>query len=487
MSSLRTALVGLLAAGLVLGLLVLTGILTSDHVEHRALEATSVLVIGWSFIGTGLFAWYRRPQNRIGVLMTAVGFTWLLGGFAWANIPGPFVAGSMIGSLPITILVHMALSFPSGRLEGTVARCIVAVGYGVTAILLPIAYMFLDSGDLAICPNCPENPLLIDANLELADLLFDIASGIGVVALGATFVIAARRWGGADAETRRTLGPALWAALATLFAFGALLTTNLTGPDPFSDAVYFAALVPLVLVPYAFLAGLLRSRLSEAEEVAQENVRLDAELQARYEELRASRARIVDAADAARRKLERDLHDGAQQRLVGLALSLRLARDRVESEPEEAAALLDEASAELALATDELRELARGIHPAILTDRGLGAALDTLAKRAPVDVSMRHSLAGETSPPVEAAAYFVVAEALTNVVRHSGAGEAEVNVTRRNGALHVEVSDSGRGGADPAGSGLRGLADRVQALDGELEVESHPGAGTAIHARIPID
>ena len=155
------------------------------------------------------------------------------------------------------------------------------------------------------------------------------------------------------------------------------------------------ALFPLAMVPYAFLAGLLRSKLSAAEEVAEENVRLDAELRARYDELRASRARIVSAADDARRKLERDLHDGAQQRLVGLALSLRLAHDRIETDPEQATALLDEASAELALATDELRELARGIHPAILSDRGLDAALSALAKRASVDIQLHTSLDGE--------------------------------------------------------------------------------------------
>jgi signal transduction histidine kinase len=471
-----------------LGLFVLKEVATGDTTKDPAVEGAFLLVIGWSFMGTGLFAWYRRPANRIGVLMTAVGFTWLLGGFVFSDAPELFVFGSMIGSLPITILVHMVLSFPSGRLEGRAAKAIVAVGYFITVVYLPIPHLFLDTTNLDVCDfNCPPNPILVDDNLALGELLFDIASAIGVVALSATMWLAVRRWREADRETRRALGPTLWAGLATLCAFGALLASGLTGPDPFEDVVYLIALFPLASVPYAFLAGLLRSKLSAAEEVAEENVRLDAELQARYEELRASRARIVDAADAARRKLERDLHDGAQQRLVGLALSLRLARDRLQSDPEEAAALLGEASSELALATDELRELARGIHPAILTDRGLGAALDALAKRAPVDVSLRHALNGDTPPPVEAAAYFVVAEALTNVVRHSGASEVDVSVARRNGALHVEVSDSGRGGADPSGSGLRGLADRVQALDGELEVESHPGAGTAIHARIPIE
>jgi len=215
-------------------------------------------------------------------------------------------------------------------------------------------------------------------------------------------------------------------------------------------------------------------------------VRLDAELQRRYEELRASRARIVEAADAARRKLERDLHDGAQQRLVGLALSLRMARDRLGSDPDQARALLDEASEELARATDELRELARGIHPAVLTDRGLSAALTALAKRSPLTVELDDGVGERLPEPVEAAAYFVVAEALTNAARHAGTDRARVEVARRDGLLRVAVRDEGRGGADPAGSGLRGLADRVQALDGELDISSAPGSGTRIEARIPL-
>jgi signal transduction histidine kinase len=486
-SSLRSALVGLAIAGVALGLLVLAAAVKGDLTEEREQPIGVLLLIGWSFIGTGLFAWDRRPGNRIGALMTAVGFSWLLGGLAFSDVPGLFVAGSMIGSLPITILVHMVLSFPSGRLEGRLSKWIVGIGYFITVVYLPIPHLFLDTSNLDVCDfNCPPNPVLVESNLSLAETLFDIASVIGVVALSATLWLAVTRWRHADHETRRSLGPTLWAATATLFAFGTLLASGLTGPDPFEDFVYLVALFPLASVPYAFLYGLLRSKLSAAEQVAEENARLDAELRARYDELRASRVRIVGAADDARRRLERDLHDGAQQRLVGLALSLRLARDRIGTDPEQAAALLDEASAELALATDELRELARGIHPAILTDRGLGAALSALAKRAPVDVELHNSVDGEIPDQVQAAAYFVVAEALTNVVRHSGASEAEVSVARRNGALHVEVSDGGRGGADPAGSGLRGLGDRVQALDGELEVESERGVGTAVHARIPI-
>jgi signal transduction histidine kinase len=223
-----------------------------------------------------------------------------------------------------------------------------------------------------------------------------------------------------------------------------------------------------------------------AAALALENERLEAELRARLEELRSSRARIVQAADAERRRLERDLHDGAQQRLVALAVTLRLARSKVESDPAAAAELLDEASSELGTATEELRELARGIHPAVLTDRGLEAALGALAGRAPVPVELLAVPDGRLPGPVESAAYFVVAEALTNVAKYAQATHAEVRVEQSNGRVLVEVSDDGVGGADPArGSGLRGLADRLAALDGRLEVTSPGASGTVVRAEMP--
>jgi signal transduction histidine kinase len=221
-----------------------------------------------------------------------------------------------------------------------------------------------------------------------------------------------------------------------------------------------------------------------AAALALDNHRLEVELRARLEELRASRARIVEAGDSARRRLERDLHDGAQQRLVALALTLRLGRDRAADA--EQRQLLDKALEELHAATRELRELARGIHPAILTDRGVAAAVDALAASAPVEVAVVGVPAERLPPPVEAAAYFVVAEALTNVARYAGARQARVSLSERAGTLTVEVADDGRGGADlKAGSGLRGLADRVAALDGRLEVESTAGEGTTVRATIP--
>jgi PAS domain S-box-containing protein len=204
-------------------------------------------------------------------------------------------------------------------------------------------------------------------------------------------------------------------------------------------------------------------------------------------ELRGSRVRLLRAGDEARRRLERNLHDGAQQRLVSLSLALRLAHARLRDAPEEAERLLAGASEELAQALEELRELARGIHPAVLSERGLSAALEALAGRAPVPVGV--TVPPDRFPPaVEAAAYYVISEALANVAKYAEASAVEIRVTRQNGRAVVEVADDGVGGADPTrGSGLSGLVDRVEALDGVLKVESEPGAGTRIRAEIPCE
>jgi PAS domain S-box-containing protein len=203
-------------------------------------------------------------------------------------------------------------------------------------------------------------------------------------------------------------------------------------------------------------------------------------------DLRASRARIVEAADEARRRIERDLHDGAQQHLVGLALTLRLARGLVRSRPEQVEELLDEAIDDLALATRELRELARGIHPAVLTEGGLEPALAGLAGRAPVPVAVEAVPEGRLPAAVEATAYFVVSEALTNVARHAEATSARVALRVVRDVLTIEVRDDGRGGADArAGSGLRGLADRVAALDGSLAIVTSDAGGTILHVELP--
>ncbi len=205
-----------------------------------------------------------------------------------------------------------------------------------------------------------------------------------------------------------------------------------------------------------------------------------------HDKLAASRARIVGAGDAERRRLERNLHDGAQQRLVSLALQLRLTQSALERRPEAVPGLLEEAQAELARALDELRELARGIHPAILTDRGLGPALEAILARAPLPVELTDLPEERLPEPVEAAVYYVVAETITNIAKHAHAESATVSVTLAGTTARVVITDNGIGGADPArGSGLRGLADRIEALDGGLRVESREGRGTRIEAQIP--
>lgn len=218
--------------------------------------------------------------------------------------------------------------------------------------------------------------------------------------------------------------------------------------------------------------------------LALDNERLKADLNARLHELRASRRRIVEATVEARRRLERDLHDGAQQRLVSLSLDLQLMRSKLSEAS--TVELLDGTIATLREAQTELRELARGIHPPMLADRGLAPALDSLAQRSAVPVELDLRLNGRLPKQVETAGYFVVAEALTNVVKYARATHARLAASDAGGVLRLEVRDDGVGGADPAkGSGLSGLSDRVAALDGDLIVNSPLGRGTQVKARIP--
>jgi signal transduction histidine kinase len=229
----------------------------------------------------------------------------------------------------------------------------------------------------------------------------------------------------------------------------------------------------------------LLEAVSAAAGIALENARLQAELQARLEELRGSRARIVEAGQKERQRLERDLHDGAQQRLVALSLELSLLEEQVAADPE-ARVRLERVRSEVAASLTELRELAHGIHPAVVSGHGLDVALEQLAVRALVPVTLQVETGGRLPEPFEVAAFYLVSESLANVGKHAQASAAQVTVKRAHGQLVIEIVDDGIGGADTErGSGLRGLADRVESLDGRLRVWSPRGGGTRVRAELP--
>jgi signal transduction histidine kinase len=229
----------------------------------------------------------------------------------------------------------------------------------------------------------------------------------------------------------------------------------------------------------------LLAGVTAAAGIAVENGRLQAELRARLQELRGSRARVIDAGLKERQRLERDLHDGAQQRLIALSLELSRLEERLEGDPD-AATRLDQARREIALSLEELRDVARGIHPAVLSGHGLHVALESIAARAPLPVRLTVEFEGRLQERLEVAAYYVVSESLTNIAKHAHATRATVDVGREDGQMVVEIVDDGIGGADTeVGSGLRGLADRVEALGGRLRVWTPRGGGTRVKAEIP--
>jgi PAS domain S-box-containing protein len=665
---------------------------TSDHEQHPEQAIALVLFVSSSFILAGLIGWTRRPQNRTGMLMVAVGFGVLIGVLGEANHPIPFTLGALLGSLFIAAFVHLLLAYPSGRLLSRRARVLVGAGYTI-AFLAPLAESMFAAPETCKPHACPDNLVLVSHDHAAHVVATTIWTAASVLLFAAVVMLLLGRW--------RETTPGLRRILRSVYLFGGLSIVLLAigfVVTPFSGVgaifVSVALIATFTTVPFIFLAGLLgtaiargagvgaifssvperaspgevqeglRSALRDetavvaywyeedehyvdvegnrldlpedtrrrvvtrldygdqpvaaivhdaallqepellegvanAARIALERDKLLVEVRARaqryrallqampdlmfrisrdgryisynapnerdlvngdvvgrllwdrlptdladrvlasgraalggdpgvieyhldfedgsrrhyegrfaasgddeflmivreiterkqqQEELEASRQRIVAAGDAARRKLERNLHDGAQQRLVSLSLSLRLAQNQVAKSPVRAEELLEASREELMQALEELRELARGIHPAVLTDRGLEAALEALAGRAALPVEIDCIPDVELPPPVEAAAYYVVSEALANITKYAGASAVKVSIGQVDGHALVEVVDDGVGGADPTrGSGLSGLSDRVASLNGKLVIDSPPGAGTRIRAEIPLE
>jgi PAS domain S-box-containing protein len=704
-------------------------VVRSDHEADPIATAALILLTGWSFIATGLIAWVRRPDNRVGRLMVTIGFLAFLGSLAHANASLPFTLGVVLGNASVAAFAHLLLAFPSGRLGSRALRTLAGALYVDLIGLQVLWILFADFRETG-CEDCvaggvhepallAENAFLVHQSDRLADAVENAQNGVGIALALAVAAVLVHRFRTASIPARRALAPVLLSGGAAVVLFLLVLATFLVW-EGVAPAVRWLALAAYASVPLAFLIGVMRGRLARsaigslvielgdatrpddlrtmlsrtlgdpslelayrradgrfvdldgrpaqlpgpgeprvatmierddravaalvhdrsvledpelveaataAAGLALENERLQAELRARLDELgrerdfletvanvtpsflcvvdtdgrivrlnrafeqatghvdgpavrgrffwdvfaapedresvrervterdaddaivehenvwatrdgrlmsvawwraplldeegrarylvcgvdiserlrqqeelrrlyaevrrradelHASRARIVEAADFERRRLEQNIHDGAQQRLVALALRLRLAESRLDGDPAEARRLLTSASAELAGALQELSDLARGIHPAVLAERGLAPALESLAARAGLPVELAPLPEERLPNAVEAAAYYLIAEALTNAARYAHATRATVSVRRSNGMAIVRVSDDGIGGADPdRGSGLRGLVDRVEALAGRLVIDSPPGHGTTITAEIP--
>jgi signal transduction histidine kinase len=361
--------------------------------------------------------------------------------------------------IPILILTLVAWRAAAG-LERVLARRLLGVQVPSPAHMGPGLSTWQRLKLLVRDPVTWKSLVFIALKLPMGVLAFGLMTSLGFGAAVLTFA------------------PAIVAFTPVTF-FGWIVETPLEAA-PMVPAGALGLVVLLNIVNgLAWLAG-LSARVMLGPSTVQ--------LRDRVDDLRHARARIIEAADAERRRLERDLHDGAQQRLVALSLMLGVAEGKLKTDPAAAAPLIATAREEAKQAVQELRELARGLHPPLLSDRGLGPALEALASRAPVPVTVAGVPAERLPPPIEAAAYFVTAESLTNVAKYADATAASVHLAVHQDVLRLDVTDDGAGGADlSAGTGLRGLRDRVEALDGRLTVVSEPGAGTTVSAEIPLE
>ena len=536
-------------------------------------DTTRVLsvLVGWAFAGSGLYVWGRRPENRLGPLMTLVGCGYLVWQILIQAHSSPlFTSGIWLADAWVVLFVLFLLSFPHGRLKSKFDLVVIAM-FAIMALPLELLWLlFFDPG------GSSENVLLVWSNASVAG---DVDSAQRALVVTASVVLAvtlSRRWIVASPPLRRALVPVLVGSAAILLA------SVLVALDKFQvefETARWLVLGAYIAIPLVVLAGILRSRLARstvgelfvelrkdpapadlrdvlagalrdpsltlaywlpefgsyadhegrpvelpspggrqrmtpidrdgarvaallhdsaladepelldavtaAAGIAIENGRLHAELKARLEELRGSRSRVIEAGQKERQRLERNLHDGAQQRLVALSLELSLLEEQLEGDPD-TSARLSLARREVAASLGELREVAHGIHPAVVSGHGLEVALEQLVARAAVPIRLTVEVDERLPEQLEVVAYYLVSESLANLCKYAQASSARVEVSRSDEQLLVEVVDDGIGGADTErGSGLRGLADRVEALGGRLRVWSPVGGGTRVKAEIP--
>jgi signal transduction histidine kinase len=519
-------------------------------------------LIGGAFTVCGLIAWRRRPDSRSGLLMIATGFGLLVEPVFDPIDPSALrtVGDLLEDAWGIPIIALLLTFLTGGRLVSRLDRALVGVFVAVTGLEVARHFFLVREG----------NFLLVHPDAGVAEAMLALSGMLVSAGCLAVAGVIGARWVAASRPRRRAMLPSV-AGISALLLFAVVQHAT-------PLVLQWLAVLSLLTIPAAFLAGLLRSRLARgglaqlfgelpamqgvalqerlartlgdpglvlayrvpgrqayagangepvrlppagggrsvapierdgrevaalvydatldddpdlvdavraATTVALDNEHLHAESRDRLEELRTSRQRLVAAGDSERRRLERDLHDGAQQRLVALSMQLRLIQADIRRDPQAAEQLMDSASAQLALSLAELRELAHGLHPAAL-EQGLPSALESLAARASVPTAVACDAPERLPRPVELAAYFVACEALANIGKYAQATAASIHLSRTALGVAIEIADDGVGGADTAtGSGLRGLADRVEALDGQLLVTSPAAAGTVIVAELP--
>jgi signal transduction histidine kinase len=513
----------------------------AEGVSAVSTHLAAAVLLAVSFVAMGAVAWRKHPRSRVGLLAAVIGVLVMLEPL----LPGP---ERVLAAGWATVLIHLVAALPSGRLGTPAMRVVVALAYlntiAMMTALLPrdlvkevgtlvavllgavvLSMQWLRWRRTSVPSRRSLTPVLAAAAVMVglllaanpmwspdASLLDMGVLKVGLVAVPLAYLATELRsrieqgdvadlvvqLGGAPepASMQAALAKALhdptltvghWVAESQQYvdADGHPVTPG--GPGRVATRVDRAGEPVAMLVHDPAL--LEQPRLIEAActaaALALQNERLTADLRARVVQLADSRRHVVQAAEAERRRLERDLHDGVQQRLLSIPMTLSLAETALAPDAERARALVGEAKDVSLTVLDELRALSQGIHPTILTERGLRGAVRELTLVAPVPVQLTVDLPGRLSAEIETTAYYVVAEALANITKHADAGRAEVRIAQAGERLVVEVVDDGRGGADPDGSGLRGLATRAEDNGGLLQVESPIGRGTRVRAELP--